>query len=198
MKRNNKLRGQMAPFDREALDLIRASLRAKRQWRDLALLNVGIDTMLRGCDLLRLKFDDLMDHEGKVVGETTLRQKKTGGTVQVNLMERTRESILTLFAHEGKFRDDYLFTSRSRPHGKQLSEVALRLIVKDWARLAGLDPSKYAGHSLRRTKAAFIYKETGDVATVRELLGHSTLAHTQKYLGVNARTAGAVARKFDI
>jgi integrase len=189
----------MAPFDRENLDLIRSSLRAKRLWRDLALLNVGIDTMLRSCDLLRLRFDDLMDHENKIVAETTLRQKKTGGTVQVNLMERTRESILTLFAHEGKFRDDYLFTSKGRPHGKQLSEVALRLIVKSWAEnICGLDPKRYAGHSLRRTKAAFIYKETGDVASVRELLGHSTLAHTQKYLGVNARTAGAVARKFDI
>lgn len=36
---------------------------------------------------------------------------------------------------------------------------------------ARLDPAVYSSHSLRRTKAAFIYEQTRNVEAVRELLG---------------------------
>jgi integrase len=188
----------MSPFDRESLDLIRATLRAKRLWRDLALLNTGIDTMLRASDLLRLRVLDLVDHEGRVEPQATVRQQKTAKPVVVNLSERTREAILTLIAHQMKYRDDYLFTRHDAPHGRHLSEMALRTLVKSWAMIANLDPRRYSGHSLRRTRAAFIYRETRDIKTVQELLGHSSVTHTGLYLGVDTQTAAAVARKYEI
>ncbi len=188
----------MAPFDRESLDLIRATLRSKRLWRDLALLNTGIDTMLRASDLLRLKVMDLVNYEGRVEPTASIRQQKTGKPVKVNLSERTREAILTLIAHQMKYRDDYLFTRHDAPHGRHLSEFALRTMVKKWAEIANLDPRRYSGHSLRRTRPAFIYRETGNLKAIQNLLGHTSLMHTGAYLGVDDDDAAEIARRYEI
>jgi site-specific recombinase XerD len=43
-------------------------------------------------------------------------------------------------------------------------------ILHDWIESAGLDSSAYGTHLLRRTKAAQIYRKTGDVMAVQLLL----------------------------
>lgn len=191
-------RGRMAPFSRDQLLLIRAALKAKGMRRELAILNLGIDSMLRGGDLLSLKVRDVRDHQGGIVETVIKRQDKTDRSVLLNLTPKTRESLSDLIRAEDKWTDDYLFTAHGDPHGKALSTTMLRILVKQWAGLCHADPSRYSNHSLRRTKAAFIYGETRDVESVRVLLGHASLSQTIAYLGVTEADAGAVARRFDI
>jgi integrase len=74
----NKAVGQMAPFTPKQAAVFRSLLRAERPIRDLALFNTAIDTMLRASDLLPLRVFDITDHNGDVVPESTIRQKKTG------------------------------------------------------------------------------------------------------------------------
>ena len=83
-------------------------------------------------------------------------------------------------------------------NGKHLSEVALRQIVKGWAEIAEVDPEFYSGHSMRRSKAVIVYRETRDPEIVRQMLGHSSLAHTIAYLGVDKEDVAAVALRFDV
>ena len=40
-------------------------------------------------------------------------------------------------------------------------------------------------HSLRKSFAQRLYDRTGDIYTVKEMLGHKSVTTTQKYLGVN-------------
>src|SRR5436190_6280346 len=80
-----KARGQMEPFTRESLQLIRASLKAQGASRDLALLTTGVDTMLRCGDLLRLRVSDVRDHIGGIRERFNVIQEKTGASVQVTL-----------------------------------------------------------------------------------------------------------------
>src|SRR5262249_54700949 len=54
--------------------------------RDLALFSMGIDTMLRGDDLLGLKVEDVTDHTGEVVEQCTIGQQKTGKSTVVALL----------------------------------------------------------------------------------------------------------------
>ena len=73
----------------------------------------------------------------------------------------------------------------------------------------GLDPKRYGTHSMRRTKAAHIYKKTGNLRAVQLLLGHKKLESTVQYLGIevldntrpalryDAPAAGLLRRKFD-
>ena len=41
----------------------------------------------------------------------------------------------------------------------------------------------YGTHSLRRTKAALIYKQTGNLRAVQILLGHTKIESTVRYFG---------------
>ena len=71
--------------------------------------------------------------------------------------------------------------------------------LKVWVVEAGLDPRDYSVESLRRTKALHILKGTGDLQTVRALLGHARIESTARYLGLKTKTDPIeVCRAFDI
>jgi site-specific recombinase XerC len=57
----------------------------------------------------------------------------------------------------------------------------------------GLRPEDYGTHSLRRTKASIIYKQTGNLRAVQILLGHTKIESAVRYLGVDAEDALALA-----
>jgi integrase len=71
-------------------------------------------------------------------------------------------------------------------------------LVKAWAAIAERDPARYSGHSLRRTKAVLVYRETNNAELVRQMLGHTSLAHTVAYLGVRGEDVSAMSRRFEI
>ncbi len=191
-------RGKMRPFTRDQLQLIRASLQAQAAVRDLALLNVAVDTMLRGGDLVRLKVSSVQDANKQIVDNVAVVQDKTKRAVYVQFTPRTCESLRTLIVSHEKWSDDYLFTAARDHHGPHLSEVAFRQIVKGWAKIVRADPRYYSGHSLRRTKASIVYKETKNIEVVRQLLGHGSLTHTIEYLDINRDDVANVALKFDV
>ncbi len=51
----DKLVGQKAPFKLREIWAIRIRLQLQRRVRELALFDLGIDSNLRACDLLRLE-----------------------------------------------------------------------------------------------------------------------------------------------
>jgi integrase len=51
---------------------------------------------------------------------------------------------------------------------------------------------------LRRTKAALIYRKTGNIRAVQLLLGHTKLDSTVRYLGVEVEDALAIAEGIDV
>jgi site-specific recombinase XerD len=92
---------------------------------------------------------------------------------------------------------DYLFPSRlaNSPH---LSTRQYARIVQGWVASIGLNPATYGTHSLRRTKAALIYRKTGNLRAVQLLLGHSKLESTVRYLGVEVDDAIAISEGVDL
>lgn len=157
--------------------------------RDYALLCVSIDMMARSSDILRLTFG-MVQHDGDIVEELQFQQKKTGELASCVFTEETRSALR---AYVGKFaasvredKDRLLFPFTTRRY---------RDIVKGWAQMLRLDPKRYSGHSLRRTKAKMIYAATGNAMAVKELLGHTSLRHTQAYLDVERSAALDLARK---
>ena len=56
----------------------------------------------------------------------------------------------------------------------------------------------YGTHSLRRTKAAEIYRKTGNLRAVQLLLGHTKVDSTVRYLGVELEDALSIAERIDI
>ncbi len=72
-----------------------------------------------------------------------------------------------------------------------------RLVI-EWVLAIGLDPTRYGTHSLRRTKAALIYRKTGNLRAVQLLLGHTKVDSTVRYLGVELEDALSIAERIEI
>ncbi len=85
--------GAKPPLKPKHIWSFRALLRAHGKLRDLAMLNLAVDSKLRGCDLVRLNITDLVV-AGHVKSRATIVQKKTGTPVPFELTEVTRESVL--------------------------------------------------------------------------------------------------------
>jgi len=90
-----------------------------------------------------------------------------------------------------------LFPSRLRasPH---LSTRQYARIVRQWVREIGLNPATYGTHTLRRTKAALIYRRTKNLRAVQLLLGHSKLESTVRYLGIDVDDALEMAEQTEV
>jgi integrase len=191
-----RLIGQKRPLKPKDVWTIRVRLQLGKQQRDLAMFNLAIDSKLRGCDLVRLQIDDV-SAGGRVRERTTVVQKKTGRPVQFELTEQTRASIQdwigVLSARNGR----YLFPSRvrERPH---ISTRQYARIVQGWIRSAGMDSSAYGTHSMRRTKAAQIYRKTGNLRAVQLLLGHTKLESTVRYLGIEVDDALTISEQVEL
>lgn len=84
--------------------------------------------------------------------------------------------------------DDFAFPSRT-DHTDHLSTRQYARLVDEWVTAIGLRREEYGAHSLRRTKAAMINKETGNLRAVQILLGHSKIENTVRYLGMDIEDA---------
>ena len=164
--------------------------------RDLALFNVAIDSKLRGCDLVRLKVSCLVS-AGEARSRASVVQSKTKRPVQFELSENTRSSVMEWVGRPEMFQSEYMFPSRfhDRPH---ISTRQFGRIVRAWVKAIGLEPSGYGTHSMRRTKAAEIYRKTGNLRAVQLLLGHTKVDSTVRYLGVELEDALSIAENIDI
>lgn len=193
-------RGQMQPFTREDVATIRAKLLSRGATRDLALFETAVSTLLRASDVVRLKVADVLHPNGGVADVATVVQMKTGRTTTVPLTNAARTALEALIRKRQLAPSAHLFSNASNSgKGAPLSTTAFRNLAKVWADLAGYTNTKhFSGHSLRRTRAAIIYRETRDIVSCARLLGHTSTSHTEAYLGVGRDEALALSRRFEI
>lgn len=92
---------------------------------------------------------------------------------------------------------DWLFPSRV-DKTKPMTTRQYGRLLDEWIAEIGLSPSAYGTHSLRRTKAALIYRKTGNIRAVQLLLGHTKLDSTVRYLGVEVEDALAISESIDV
>jgi len=175
------LTGQKPPLKPREVWSIRVRLQMYGKKRDLAMFNLAIDSKLRSCDLVTLRVSDV-SIAGKVKERAVIVQQKTGRPVQFELTEQTREAVRDWITERMLENGGYLFPSRSQNH-PHLSTRQYARIVDGWVASIGLDPHKFGTHSLRRTKAALIYRNTGNLRAVQLLLGHTKLESTFRYYG---------------
>jgi len=191
-----KLIGAKPPLRLKHVWAIRSTLQLSSRIRDLALFNLGIDSKLRGCDLVSLRIADIAPR-GYAIDRATVRQKKTGRPVKFELTEHTREAVDTHLKAANHQPSHYVFPGRGGSN-THISTRQYARLLDDWLRQVGLDPSLYGTHSLRRTKATLIYKRTGNLRAVQLLLGHTKIESTVRYLGIEVNDALEIAEQTDV
>ena len=191
-----RITGQKRPLKPKDVWAIRVRLQLEHRAPDLALFNLAIDSKLRGCDLVQLRVDDVCTGD-RVRDRTMVIQKKTGRPVEFEITEQTRASIQAWLPNVDARNGKHLFPSRFKAH-LHLSTRQYARIVHAWVESAGLDGSAYGTHSMRRTKAAQIYKKTGNLRAVQLLLGHTKLESTARSLGIEVDDALSISEQVEL
>jgi integrase len=175
---------------------IRFLLDHEGRLRDRALFDLAIDSKLRGCDIVKMRIGDITSG-GRIKSRAMVVQQKTGGPVQFELLASAQSSLLAWLVARGGSLDDFVFPSRI----DQISHLSTRQyarLVDEWVTGIGLRREDFGTHSLRRTKASIIYKQTGNLRAVQILLGHTKIESTVRYLGVDVEDALALAEATEV
>ena len=112
-------RGQKRPFRPREVWAIRARLEMLGEIRNLALLNLAIDSKLRGCDLVRLKVSDVFS-AGSVRERAMITHKKTSRPVQFEITKLTATSLV---AHVQKIQSVKIRLFLPKPQRVQRSSL---------------------------------------------------------------------------
>jgi len=136
-------------------------------------------------------------HGDQILSRAKVIQKKTGRPVSFELTSETRGALQGWIAEAGLSAGDFLFFSRI-DRDRHLTTRQYARIVHEWVAMIGADPSEYGTHSLRRSKATLIYRQTKNLRAVQLLLGHTKLESTLRYLGVEVDDALEIAEHTEI
>jgi site-specific recombinase XerC len=192
-----KLVGQKAPLKLKEIWAIRVRLQVYCRTRELALFDLGIDSKLRACDLLKVEGSRRLSRRaGRCPGDhRATKDFKTRAVrdhgVDANRFDRLDEAV------RSRASENFLFPSRVRasPH---LSIRQYARIVGSWVEEIGLDPAAYGTHSIRRTKPSLIYRRTKNLRAVQLLLGHTKLESTVRCLGIEVEDALELAEQTEV
>jgi len=177
---------------------IRRHLSSQNSLHDLCLFLVAVDTMLRASDLLKLRVRDVETPEGTIPQSFRWKQKKTSKPVHPVLTSTTQAAIKKWIVESEKLDSDYLFTREKHRTSNPITIGFYRTLIKQWVRSIGLPSHDYSAHSLRRSKATFMYQNGVPVEIIGRLLGHTSTASTVHYLGIDEAEARSRALANDI
>ena len=149
----------------------------KTKVRDVALLSLLLGTGIRVSECVGL---DISDVDFKNNG--ILIHRKGGKEVTVYFSDEVKEALQNYYdervlileesGHDGAF-----FLSMQN---KRLSVRSVENLVKKYAKI--ISPlKKITPHKLRSTYGTNLYKETGDIYLVADVLGHSDVNTTKKH-----------------
>ena len=160
------------------IKLIKLHLESKP--RDLAIFVTGINTNLRGVDLLKLKIGQVRHMQ--IGDEFSVKEKKTSKHKMITMNPSTFAVIQNLLKIMPKASDDdYLFQSREGTN-KKLTTPYLNNLVKKWCKEINL-LGNYGAHTLRKTFGYHQRTTFGvDIPTLMVMFNHSSQKQTLDYL----------------
>ena len=146
--------------------------------RDLAILSLFLGTGIRISECVGLNIDDF-DFEQNAFVIT----RKGGKEVILYLSDEVADALKdymeervhidTLPGH-----DDAFFLSIQK---RRITQRAVENMVKKYAAIAAPLKKKISPHKLRSTFGTNLYRETGDIYLVADVLGHSDVNTTRKH-----------------
>ncbi|HHU92988.1 MAG TPA: tyrosine recombinase XerC [Halanaerobiaceae bacterium] len=148
--------------------------------RDLAIVKLFLYTGLRVSELVNLNLDDI-DFSNKSIKFFGKGNKERTVPLHDDIIESINNYLEERQEIKIKNKGDQkaLFISR---HGRRINVRTVQLMVKKYAKLAGIkNASKITPHKLRHTFASLLYYQTKDLKILQDLLGHSNIATTQIY-----------------
>jgi integrase/recombinase XerD len=160
--------------------------------RDRAILELLYASGLRASELTGARLENLFLEEGSI--RVTGKGSKTR---VVPVGKAAREAITAYLEGErpslvSRRTGSEIFLSN---RGMKLTATRIWQIVKERARLAGIDTNVYP-HLLRHSFATHLLGNGADLRVIQELLGHADIATTQIYTHVDQKRLRDIHRRF--
>jgi site-specific recombinase XerD len=159
--------------------------------RDKALLLLGFAGAFRRSELVAIDIEHLERHDqglvvhlGRTKTDPEGRGRKVGIPYGKN-PERCPVLVLRAWVKAAGFRSGALFRPVNK-HGqvvdRRLDDRAVAKIVQRTAKAAGLDPKRYAGHSLRSGFCTSAALAGANDRAIMKQTGHTSLQTVQRYI----------------
>ena len=192
------------PLDNDEIRLVSACFTGVFEVRNRGLFMLGVSTGGRISELLSLTVGDVWQNQKPVTDLLFDKSIVKGGEVSRAVPVNT-DGLRAIDALVNWHRETYgtaqkkrpLFPSRNGQGKQRMTRRAAHNVLKSAFMTAGLN-GHLATHSLRKSFAQRLYEQTGDVFTVQEMLGHKSIATTQKYLGVNYASVREALQKMSL
>lgn len=162
-------------ISQEEIDKILGSKKIKQDVRNALLIE--LNTGLRIQDIAKLKFSDIQFGKLEIIEKKTKKPQIT--RINIELVEylfknRTRE-------------DNYIFASNEKAVQACVRKVQYQ--IAQACDYENIDNSFISTHSFRKAFATLAYEETKDIMFVQQLLNHSSVSVTQRYIQINKEKA---------
>lgn len=151
-----------------------------RQYRDHAMLVLGVSTALRISDLLRLKWSEIYEDScGEFLTHITLTEQKTGKQKTIALNPHAVKALKMLRPYR---KNDWIFASR---HGDApITRQQAWRIIRDVCSAVGVN-GKISCHSLRKTWGYHAWtSQSVSPVVIMDIFNRSSYDVTKRYLGV--------------
>jgi len=179
------------PSVKKLLEAVREDTRPLAR-RDTAILELLYSSGLRVSELVNARLENLYLDDGaiRVTGKGNKTRVVPVGSAALevlnNYLEGERPSLVS------RQTGSEIFLSK---WGKKLTTTRIWQIVKQRAKLAGIEQNVYP-HLLRHSFATHLLGNGADLRVIQELLGHADISTTQIYTHVDQKQLRDVHRKF--
>jgi site-specific recombinase XerD len=177
---------QLVPVTLTEEDAHRLVAVADRPWHR-CLVILLLTTGMRRTEVAEITLEDIDLENGQLLVHGKGAKERT-----VPLTPEAVQAIQHYLAHRRQTISHRLFVSQTgQPiHGRVINRMLKRLLGK-----AGLAGQGITPHKLRHTFATTLVQNGVDIRTVQELLGHSDLQTTARYLHSDTRTKQTAVAK---
>jgi integrase/recombinase XerD len=175
-------------LSKEEIQSLAQSFYGEYETRNRTLFLLGLNTGTRISELLALNVGDVWQY-GKPVTILELKKAITKGkkTRQIPLNDQARKVIAELIRwkeYQGEDISPNAPLLASRQGNKRLSRFRVHQILKESFQSSECS-GKVSTHSLRKSFAKALLVSGNNLRAIQVLLGHTSLATTEKYLAVS-------------
>uniref|UniRef100_UPI004055C328 tyrosine-type recombinase/integrase n=1 Tax=Agathobacter sp. TaxID=2021311 RepID=UPI004055C328 len=156
--------------------------------RDIAVIETFFATGARVYEISNLKTDSIDLNSGLIRFQGKGNKERYIQVSDIQVLEILRAYYET--NSEKIKQSGYFFINRN---GTRFSEQSIRIMMKKYSRLAGIDRN-ITPHMFRHSFATYLIEEGVDISCVQQILGHSSIKTTQIYIHVAAQKQAEILR----
>jgi integrase/recombinase XerD len=143
--------------------------------RDFTIMLLMLDTAIRLNELVNIELSDVKENE------IVIRETKTFFERVVPMSKKLKEQMDIWIKIRGKCDTEKLFVNVD---GEALKKRSIQNRIEHYGRMSEIKNVRVSAHTFRHTSAKFFIQNGGNAFHLQQLLGHTSLEITKKYVNL--------------